>query len=42
MALDIPQSESLDLVQNVKQGMLQNPVQIIYAKSFLKYLDLLN
>lgn len=37
MALDVPQNDALDCVQNVKQGMLQNPVQIIYVKSFLKY-----
>lgn len=35
MALDVPQNDALDCVQNVKQGMLQNPVQIIYVKSFL-------
>jgi hypothetical protein len=39
MALDVPQNDALDCVQNVKQGMLQNPVQIIYVKSFLKYVS---
>lgn len=37
LALEVQLSEAMDIVQNIRQGMLQNPVQIIYVKSFLKY-----
>lgn len=36
LALEVQLSEAMDIVQNIRQGMLQNPVQIIYVKSFLK------